>query len=112
MQDKHNKLKNGLQLEGSEDSETAAMSSADRIALVNFLKQTILFTFPDTNVKHLILMDFFFMFFFLVQAKSLPGSLSAKAIQLVETLEGKVSEVPFVFYLGQACGCIGYLSRT
>lgn len=38
MQEKHNKLKNGLQLDGSQDLKTAAMSSADRIALVNFLE--------------------------------------------------------------------------
>lgn len=56
--DKHNKLKNGLQLEGSQNPETAVMSSADRIAL----------------------------------AKGLPGSLSVKAIELVETLEGKLVE--------------------
>lgn len=56
--DKHNKLKNGLQLEGSLNPETTAMSSADRISL----------------------------------AKGLPGSLSVKAIELVETLEGKLVE--------------------
>ncbi|KAL1558629.1 E3 UFM1-protein ligase 1 [Salvia divinorum] len=56
--DKHEKLKNGLQLEGSKILEPVVMSSADRIAL----------------------------------AKGLPGSLSAKAIELVETLEGKLVE--------------------
>ncbi|XP_042044938.1 E3 UFM1-protein ligase 1 homolog [Salvia splendens] len=56
--DKHCKLKNGFQLEGSQISEPVAMSSADRISL----------------------------------AKGLPGSLSVKAIELVETLEGKLVE--------------------
>ncbi|GFQ06362.1 e3 ufm1-protein ligase 1 homolog [Phtheirospermum japonicum] len=57
--DKHNKLKNGIQLEESQDPETALMSSADRIAL----------------------------------ARGLPGSLSVKAIALVEALEGKRVEL-------------------
>ncbi|XP_057782761.1 E3 UFM1-protein ligase 1 homolog [Salvia miltiorrhiza] len=56
--DKHNKLQNGLQLEGSQIPEPVAMSYADRIAL----------------------------------AKGLPVSLSDKAIELVETLEGKLVE--------------------
>ncbi|XP_041993065.1 E3 UFM1-protein ligase 1 homolog [Salvia splendens] len=56
--DKHEKLKNGLQLEGPQILEPVVMSSADRIAL----------------------------------AKGLPGSLSAKALELVETLEGKLVE--------------------
>lgn len=45
MQDMHNKLKNGLQLEGSQNPETAAMSSADRIALVNLLVQMLILYF-------------------------------------------------------------------
>ncbi|XP_047982149.1 E3 UFM1-protein ligase 1 homolog [Salvia hispanica] len=56
--DKHCKLKNGLQLEGSQIPEPVAMSSADRISLAN----------------------------------GLPRSLSVKAIELVETLEGKLVE--------------------
>ncbi|XP_042067993.1 E3 UFM1-protein ligase 1 homolog isoform X2 [Salvia splendens] len=56
--DKYEKLKSGLQLEGSQIPEPVVMSSADRIAL----------------------------------AKGLPGSLSAKALELVETLEGKLVE--------------------
>ncbi|KAK6142075.1 hypothetical protein DH2020_012177 [Rehmannia glutinosa] len=58
--DMHNKLKNGIQLEESQDHpETVLMSSADRIAL----------------------------------AKGLPGSLSVKAVALVESLEGKRVEL-------------------
>ncbi|KAI3450468.1 hypothetical protein Pfo_007133 [Paulownia fortunei] len=57
--DMHNKLKNGIQLEESQNPETALTSSADRIAL----------------------------------AKGLPGSLSVKAVGLVETLEGKRVEL-------------------
>ncbi|KAK6163232.1 hypothetical protein DH2020_000096 [Rehmannia glutinosa] len=58
--DMHNKLKNGIQLEESQDhTETVSMSSADRIAL----------------------------------AKGLPGSLSVKAVALVESLEGKRVEI-------------------
>ncbi|GER44851.1 E3 UFM1-protein ligase 1 homolog [Striga asiatica] len=57
--DMHNKLKNGIQLEESQDLETGLMSSADRIML----------------------------------AKGLPGSLSVKAVALVESLEGKRVEL-------------------
>ncbi|KAL2487556.1 E3 UFM1-protein ligase 1-like protein [Forsythia ovata] len=53
--DMHNKLKNGIEFEESQNSESSSLGSGERITL----------------------------------AKSLPGSLSVKAIALVETLEGK-----------------------
>ncbi|KAK1373663.1 E3 UFM1-protein ligase 1-like [Heracleum sosnowskyi] len=53
--DMHNKLKNGVEVEESQNPESVSFSSAERLAL----------------------------------AKSLPGSLSAKAFALVEALEGK-----------------------
>ncbi|KAL6566642.1 hypothetical protein OROMI_015046 [Orobanche minor] len=57
--DVYNKLKNGIQLEESQNPETTLMSSADRITL----------------------------------ARGLPGSFSAKAVALVESLEGKRVEL-------------------
>ncbi|KAL6516501.1 hypothetical protein OROGR_019806 [Orobanche gracilis] len=57
--DVDNKLKNGIQLEESQNLETTLMSSADRITL----------------------------------ARGLPGSVSAKAVALVESLEGKRVEL-------------------
>ncbi|WJZ88804.1 hypothetical protein VitviT2T_008073 [Vitis vinifera] len=57
--DVHNKLKNGIEVEESQNSESISVTSGERIAL----------------------------------AKSLPGSLSARALALVEALEGKRVEI-------------------
>ncbi|CAM8879114.1 unnamed protein product [Rhodiola kirilowii] len=53
--DKHNKLKNGIEVEETSDLEIAPLGPGDRISI----------------------------------AKGLPGSLSTKALTVVETLEGK-----------------------
>ncbi|EEF30558.1 E3 UFM1-protein ligase 1 homolog [Ricinus communis] len=57
--DKHNKMKNGIEVEDSQSLESITFNSAERIAL----------------------------------AKSFPGSLSKKAITVIEALEGKRVEV-------------------
>lgn len=75
------------------------MSSADRISLVNlFLQLTTLFTPSFFNLIALCCS----------QAKDLPGSLSPKAVVLVESLEGKVSVMPFFIAFTENLDLIGH----
>jgi hypothetical protein len=74
IQDIHNKMKNGTEVEESKTQDLVLLDSSERTAL----------------------------------AKNLNGSLSKKALALVEALEGKVrfSLIHRVFFFPYSCYCL------